>query len=124
MCPIAELHTIWRVFMKIPMCAFAAIALSFSSTLMLGVPAHAKSPAYCQSVAHDYARRNASGGAISGAVRGSVRGGVTGLILGGKDGAEKGRDIGRTLGGISGASQRARSYDYLYQQAYANCIRY
>ena len=110
--------------MKIPVCTFAALAVSFLSTLMLSEPAYAADPGYCQSVANDYARRNASGGAISGAVRGSVRGGLTGRVISGKKGGEKGAKIGRTLGAISGASQRARSRDYLFQQAYADCMRY
>lgn len=119
-----EQRLIWRIYMKSSRLALTTFALSVSAALMLSEPVHAASAGYCQSVAQDYARRNSSGGAISGAIRGSIRGGITGRILGGSNGAEKGRKAGRTLGAINGASQRARSHDYLYQQAYANCMRY
>ena len=91
-------------------------------TLTAPTPAAARYE-YCESYAHDFARRNSRGAVIGGGVRGAVGGAIVGGIADGRRGARRGARVGGAVGAIAGGAHRVQSYSYLYDEAFRRCLR-
>jgi hypothetical protein len=99
--------------------AVAGVAvLSFATS----TPAEARYE-YCESYAHDFARRTSRGAVVGGGVRGAVGGAIIGGIADGRRGARRGARVGGAVGAIAGGAHRVRSYSVLYDDAFRRCMR-
>jgi len=114
-------HRLLRVSSKLAVLA-ASAAIVAVGTLAASTPAAARYE-YCESYAHDFARRNSRGAVIGGGVRGAVGGAIVGGIADGRRGARRGARVGGAVGAIAGGAHRVHSYSYLYDDAFRRCMR-